>query len=252
MAVAVGFVLFFLRCILRNDLMKLLTIAAAVMSVASMGAQAKLVDSSLFTEGDNKVTLHEETGIEWLKLDVTDGMSFNEIAEEMVSGGQFEGWRFPTYSEVLVYTEEALKHVDDLMFGDRTDSVTNAYVNDSRNVMKTLGVTDGSIYSRNGATVNGLYYDDDGELRYTAAYTNGTHTYSGYIRYNARKTQEKDVANELNGFFLVSDGGTTWSSLNDPMLNINNPDAPINDVPAPLMGAFIGLAMMGMRRKLKP
>jgi len=40
------------------------------------------------------------------------------------------------------------------------------------------------------------------------------------------------------GVLLVSDGGVTLSSINDPSLNIQNPQAPINQVSAPLLGGF--------------
>ena len=53
--------------------------------------------------------------------------------------------------------------------------------------------------------------------------------------------------------FLVSDGGTTLSSINDPTININNPNAPINmaDVSAPAGVVATGLMafMLGFRRK---
>jgi hypothetical protein len=45
---------------------------------------------------------------------------------------------------------------------------------------------------------------------------------------------ENYTENFNNGYFsvaLVSDGGTTLSSLNNPNLNINNPNAPINQRP---------------------
>lgn len=58
--------------------------------------------------------------------------------------------------------------------------------------------------------------------------------------------------------FLVSDGGTRLSSFNNPMLNINNPKAPVNQVPdaladVPVQAGFglLGLLMAfgGRRRK---
>jgi hypothetical protein len=58
------------------------------------------------------------------------------------------------------------------------------------------------------------------------------------------------------GVFLVSDGGTTLSSINDPSLNINNSAAPINNavsVPLPATLGLLGLSLagFGLRRKIK-
>jgi hypothetical protein len=55
------------------------------------------------------------------------------------------------------------------------------------------------------------------------------------------------------GVFLVSDGGTTLSSIENPSLNINNANAPINQVPLPTTLGLLGLAVSGMsfRRRSK-
>lgn len=55
------------------------------------------------------------------------------------------------------------------------------------------------------------------------------------------------------GVWLVSDGGTTLTSINNPTLNLNNPKAPINmaDVSAPagLAAAGVLMLMLGARRR---
>lgn len=229
--------------------MKLLTGAVMLAAVFSMGAQAGLTNTSLFTEGDKGATLHVETGLEWLKLDYTKGLSYNEVLSEMGNGGMFDGWRFPSYDEALVYTEEALSRVDGLTFGDRSDSVSKPHVNEAYTVFRNIGFTDGSLTSNGAKESVGLYYDNSGTLRSVEAYVNGIHTYSGYIRYNSSRSQDKDTSYAKYGFLLVSDGGTTLTSINDPTINANNPDAPINDVPIPLVGSLGALMLIGMRRK---
>lgn len=55
------------------------------------------------------------------------------------------------------------------------------------------------------------------------------------------------------GIYIVSDGGPTLSSIDDPSLNINPPKALINmaDVSAPagLAAADLLMLMLGARRK---
>ena len=46
-----------------------------------------------------------------------------------------------------------------------------------------------------------------------------------------------------SGAFLVSDGGTTLSSINNPALNGNNPNAPVNNQPVTDVPAPFGVAM---------
>lgn len=67
-----------------------------------------------------------------------------------------------------------------------------------------------------------------------------------------------DYKNVHDGVYLVSDGGTTLSSISNPNLNINNPNAPVNQVPdapadVPVNAGFglLGLALMalGLRRR---
>lgn len=55
-----------------------------------------------------------------------------------------------------------------------------------------------------------------------------------------------------SGFFLVSDGGVTLSSQLDPMLNINNPNAPVNASAAavPIVGTGV-ITMMCSTLRLR-
>jgi hypothetical protein len=46
------------------------------------------------------------------------------------------------------------------------------------------------------------------------------------------------------GVYLVSDGGTTLSLINDPSLNANNANAPAS-VPLPATAALLGLGLLG-------
>lgn len=80
------------------------------------------------------------------------------------------------------------------------------------------------------------------------SYLVGTSSISGGSFYS----QVEDTYHTA-GVYLVSDGGTTLSSINDPSININNPKAPINmaDVSAPVGLATAGvlMLMLGARRR---
>lgn len=233
--------------------LKIIALATAV--TCSMGANASIIDSSLFVEGDKRATLDTDTGLEWLKLSETKGFSYNEILQEIAYGGEFSGWRLPTYEEAIGYTSAVINSTGyrNISTSGTHDGVSNPHINQVLSILADVGATLGStstMYWGSATGVTGLYYNNDGDLKYLNAYTNGKHIYSGQIFYNYTTSQNKDTVSDTKSFFLVSDGGVTLSSKLNPELNINNPSAPINDVPVPLIGAFGLLGLLAMGRKI--
>lgn len=80
------------------NLTKLFSAVALVMATAS--SQAALVD-----QGAN--TLDTATNLQWLDLSASGGLSYNQVAAQFGSGGQFEGYRFATRAEVLTLFGDA-------------------------------------------------------------------------------------------------------------------------------------------------
>lgn len=207
-------------------------------------AQADLVATDWKTSGDALATLHEETGIEWLDLTQTDGMSIQEVIDQTNQGGTFEGWRLPTFDEIDTFVRYAFNgklpanstqtqggNINEPVYRNFTDIMGLTHTAGDRRHSLGLGADDnGSIYSF-------------GVLGYTSG---GTSTFfrSGH----SEASYTFDTARPEAGVYLVSDGGVTYSSINDPTLNARNPNAPINNVPA--MG-LAGLAFAGLafRRK---
>lgn len=229
---------------------KRIPLTFVVLSALSINAHAGLVNSSLYYEGDALITLHEETGLEWLKLTETDGMSYNKIVEEISDGGKFEGWRLPSYEEARTYTAEALKVVTGMRFDDTNVTWNGPHINELKALFMTIGTTIGDL-NTTSMGVNGLYYDEGGGVKSISAFRTGNDTYNGYARYDYDSFQRKDVSSSSTGFFLVSDGGISLESKLDPEINANNPNAPINNVPTPLIGAlgFFALFSMGRQKR---
>jgi hypothetical protein len=71
---------------------------AALSVSASVNAGFTHVDWKVV--GDSKATLHQETGLEWLKLPNTNKKSINEVMSELAT--TYAGWRMPTNTEVEV------------------------------------------------------------------------------------------------------------------------------------------------------
>ena len=73
-----------------------LTVAASMASVA----KAQLTNSDWMTLGDNQILNDGSTGLQWLGLDETAGLSYNFVASQLGTGGEFAGFSFATESQV--------------------------------------------------------------------------------------------------------------------------------------------------------
>lgn len=225
--------------------------AGAVLLSAAFGAEAGLVHTDVHTSGDQGATLHEETGLEWIKLSATNNMSIDDVAAEL-NGGQFDGWRFPTSDELTTYMQVPFEGAIDI---SKVNRYTSFSYNPNSTTSPTKATTDAAeawkeymgVSKENGATLwsYGFHADEDGLVDLNGIYINGT---TGNIftdfDHSAYSTAYKSDGQSV---FLVSDGGVTMSSKLDPSLNASNPNSPyqLNNVSAPLAGAGV-LMLVGM------
>jgi hypothetical protein len=199
-------------------------------------SHADIITTDYLSEGDGLVSLHEETGIEWLDLTLTKGIGLNNVYQEIETN--FIGWRIPTMDEMIGLFSEVSPSQD---LSKRSLSLS---IEERNNWLDKFGPTDGTSYS------SGWHLADDGTMQLSGLHYNsvfyGPNYYASYSRYN-------NGFNRL-GFFLVSDGGYSYSSINNPLMNINNPNAPV-EVHEPSSIAIFGLSaimlMAGARRKKK-
>jgi MYXO-CTERM domain-containing protein len=227
------------------------TVLFAVTSILIASySQAALVSTDWKVEGDKLSTLHQETGLEWLNLDVTRGMSYTGVEVDMQENGSLVGWRFPTnveYVELIsgdygFVTQSAIdnKIGGDILSGSRFSQTEN------HSSFLSLFVDSGNAY--------GVHKTSYGALKHSGVR-------SDLVKSWLRNNMSTPLSTSINsgfGFWLVSDGGVTLSSINDPMLNSNNSAAPVNSTSnVPVNIAFGGLAMLGLglgafrRRKSK-
>lgn len=229
-------------------------------AVLATSAQAGYVRTDWKVSSDARAVLHEETGIEWLRLKETDGKSVNEVLSQTGAGQQYEGWRIATQSEVSAFVES--------FYPDFT-------INKTYNNYQYYGYDDhywvehkrfrdvmGETAYLSGTNSHGTYYrsfawgyalDDEGNVTLNGTRHNNwggsprlyeLNIFSGYAQ-----NVNADNASGYAGVFMVSDGGTTLSSRLDPTLNINNPNAPINTVPVSSIGGLALIALGGFLRR---
>ena len=70
-------------------------------------ANALLIEADYINSGDGLITVDTVTGLEWLDLTETDGMSFNMVEAELLVGGSLFGYRYATLGEVYQLWDNA-------------------------------------------------------------------------------------------------------------------------------------------------
>lgn len=238
--------------------------------LVSTVANAGFVNTDWKVLGDAKAVLHEETGIEWMNMSITKGMSVNGVLSQMEEGEAFAGWRLPKASELSDMMTSFFENSYSVQDGIRSQTYGpwDPYQGDSWEQNNR----DGRFQSFWG--MFGLLYQHSNydyiDTRSIAVDEHGNLTLTGVRKLNdtggvndyrettlnvvlADEYNTLDYANANRGVWLVNDGGVTLSSKNDPSLNINNPNAPVNaeDVSEPYMWfslSVFGLMLAGRRK----
>lgn len=233
---------------------RLLVVAASLL--LSVNAHAGFVETDWQTVGDKKATLHQETGLEWLDLTVTGGKTINEVRAMLNTS--LVGWRMPTYDEIKQLAASMFPTMQGPEY--HYGAISGAYANEFKMFGSNIANHYYGIFERDNRTYGMSLYSttstppntlSSGELYYGYSLSSAGGGYRG-------GSSDLDVYRVYEGVYLVSDGGVTLSSLNNPTLNINNPNAPINSLPpvsdvyAPAVGslAFM-LFALGIRRYVK-
>lgn len=239
----------------------------AVMLVCAPASHAALVSVDWKTAGDGLATLDTVTGLEWLDLTVTDGFSLNKALSQMGVGGQLAGWRFPTHKEVVDMLARQLptqNYRENETIASRIEyGAEDAEATAYRALFGTTYSTEWVDGGWAGGT-HGIYMNDNQDAANLPSIVSAnvhrsdtTQTQFTLYSINSGNTYSMSYSHANMGVFMVSDGGVTRSSLLNPALNINNPNAPVNQattVPVKTAGFFVfgaGFCLRAARSRQK-
>lgn len=232
------------------------TLLATALLLSVTTAQAALVETDWNNAGDGLATLDTDTGIEWLDLTQTLGLTINQT--EGLLSSTFDGWRLPTRAEVTqmmvialpsqaAWVEASLLQPNG-SYQSLTDPTVGSEVN---NFIAFFGAT----YDWASATGSvGMVKNDPGQA-FSVIHSGVQDRHSDGAK---RLWSNDDLVNDYDwyassfGVYLVSDGGTTLSSQLDPSLNSNNANAPTTDVSSPALLGLIGLGLLGFASRRRP
>ena len=224
-------------------------LAALAISALSTNSHAAFIETDWKVAGDKMATLDTRTGLEWLDLSISSNtIEFMQIHLDRGYDGYFGGWRFATIEEIHYLMQGLFPNV---MNDKGLHTVVQEYYRpipfDSTDVKKfgpssTNGYFFYGTYAKGNSTyMAGMSYPDTTTPGVLYNYYVGTLSQTYSSSYQGAKA----------GIWLVSDGGTTLTSIADP--SINQPVTAIgpSDVNAPT-GLFASLVLLAaglIRRK---
>jgi hypothetical protein len=208
-------------------------------------ANAGFVYTDWKSNGDQKVVLHQDTGIEWLRLVNTRGQSIADVRSQLAT--VYLGWRLPSVAEVNALMIGVYNAGNNIFASSQLIYATSGVMFNGANMFIDL-LGDGVKASAHHL---GLVLRDDGSVGYSGAYRGSTDSYSYSTGLSNSYTDTTRLGNYYNfGVFLVSNGGTTLSSIQNPLINASNPAAPVNNVPVGgLMFSLMGALLLSIRRR---
>lgn len=238
--------------------MKLIVIASLLLGV-SFSSSASFLHTDYLVEGDSKASLDTDTGIEWLKLPNTQGMSLDEIYSKTSRKGVLFGWRLPSHDEVADLMSK-LYRVEYRNNGSNFVAGSSRFENDIAKNTKWFNVMGTNnrysyVYDRSKPRAYksysyGIAVSDDGSLRRSGYYSEERYYYGSDLTFEGGVNYSSSQGtNASDSYFLVSDGGVTLSSKINPSLNENNPNAPVNDVPVGMLFSALSLLGIGFMSK---
>ncbi len=203
-----------------------------LVAIAMSGFASASVVNGDWNTGDGRAVFDTDTDLLWLDLNETSGYSVNQVLDQTVLGGQFEGWRLPSEGEVRTLYSN--------MFSSLSFSSSGVSFHQNQYALTSPMID-----------VFGMSYDDGSYQHAQGTYLlDGSDTETGVALFMREKfgNAQGNVAIGLAG------SGADYVSENYSVYLVKNggaePELPTSDVSGPLGATMLlgGLAL-GFRRK---
>ncbi len=97
----------YLALIRKKTLMQIMMLT--IFLLFSLSANAALYTMDWRSAGDGAMTYDDNSGLWWLDLTETAGMSYSQVSAQLGAGGALEGWRYATVAEATdIYAQFGL------------------------------------------------------------------------------------------------------------------------------------------------
>lgn len=189
------------------------TLVCAFVFLASTPVQGALIEADWNggAVGNNNIVIDTETGLQWLDISVTTGMSYSEVSSLMSSGAAFDGFRYASQAEVMNFMDA------NMTGATRSEQAASLYeilsILDGNNASACTG-----LYSRCTNAIQGLVSDSpplygSEERHYVGSYwtiyyepgtTYPTEAWDYSVDFLAQVEQYESVSQDFIGSYLVS------------------------------------------------
>lgn len=204
--------------------MKFLKLVFLSLTFSCSMAQASLVQWDAFTQDDGKAVKDHSTGLVWLDLDLTAGLTYKQAATS------FAGWEYATSTMVENLLEGIFTNMNfsgplGLVYQFEQNCANTSSCYQTAKLWQSLfGSVTGSQYYQQYSY--GLYADVDNIIRMGGAYVNGSGSANRYGS-EFSSTFLNDLAAPLYGSFLVKSDSIvkTLTLSNLPVIQASAPSS---------------------------
>ena len=170
--------------------LKLATVATAL--VLSTSVNAALLDFGTFSTDD-------DTGLDWLDMSYTDGMSYNSVLAA-TNGGSLDGWTIASSAQVVEMITNHLGHAPVDGVNGHWDSLNYGVIDIQSMIGSTYGTTGQNAYTV-GYTSDNSLADPTRQLTLQFGWYTGNPG-EGYYRFDSWGSLS-DETSDFIGTFLV-------------------------------------------------
>lgn len=270
-----------------NLKLSLVCICTAFTLGMSASANADYIKVDYLEVGDAANFVDTDTNTEWLNLDATRGLSYDEVVELTQAGGELEGWSFVDYWDLVDLYYDILGVNTMVTIGiDNITSWTVSRSSWSESIdyfNELFGNEDGLLENfgfnlwEEDLTVSGIYYEEvDGVVEATfktaiswyydystsmVDSSTGTFLIRDYVPLSVSTADTTESSSDeivLENPEYTGDSDTDWASTSGTsgasggggtvdIVGTSTGDA--LDVPAPLAFGALGLGLLGFTRR---